>query len=314
MLALAVLISAAMLVWLVTDPVFGAVLDLLHRLRLEPLLLAVVLVAPLQWLRGWRFAVLLQRQPDLPDWRHFKLAAQLSFLNMALPFKVGDFSFPLLARRTVAADLLPATVAIIWCRLSDLCVVAGMLLVAGAWLITPEGHGAYRLAAAALGLFCLLLPLALAPLSSLLRAARRFRPLLRLLPASAPMPAGNGGFLALTVAIWATHSLIGYLAVLAVADDVSLLAATFAGAASNLAFALPVTGVAGLGPPQAAWTAALHLTGASWEIALASALLTYGCTLVGAIVAAAPTMAWLERPLRAAAAQAQRVGTGVSPR
>ena len=187
MLALAVLVSAAMLVWLVTDPVFEAVLDLLHRLRFEPLLLAVALVAPLQWLRGWRFALLLQRQPDLPDWRHFKLAAQLSFLNMALPFKVGDFSFPLLARRTVAADLLPATVAIVWCRLSDLCVVAGMLLLAGAWLITPEGHGAYRLATAALGLVCLLLPLALVPLSSLLRAARRFRPLLRLLPASAPM-------------------------------------------------------------------------------------------------------------------------------
>jgi hypothetical protein len=139
MLALAVLVSVAMLVWLVTAPVFDAVLDLLHRLRFEPLLLAVALVAPLQWLRGWRFALLLRREPDLPDWRHFKLAAQLSFLNMALPFKVGDFSFPLLARRTVAADLLPATVAIVWCRLGDLCVVAGMLLLAGAWLITPEG-------------------------------------------------------------------------------------------------------------------------------------------------------------------------------
>jgi uncharacterized membrane protein YbhN (UPF0104 family) len=167
---------------------------------------------------------------------------------------------------------------------------------------------------AALGLICLLLPFALGPLSSLLRAVRRFRPLLRLLPASAPMPTGNGGFLALTVAIWATHSLIGYLAVLAVTDDVSLIAATFASAASNLAFALPVTGVAGLGPPQAAWTAALHLTGASWHISVATALLTYGCILVGAIIAAAPTVAWLERPLRAASAQAQRVGTGVSPR
>ena len=128
------------------------------------------------------------------------------------------------------------------------------------------------------------------------------------------MAASHGGFLALTAAIWATHSLIGYLAVLAVADDISLLAAAFAGAASNLAFALPINGIAGLGPPQAAWTAALHLTGASWEISLATALLAYGCILVGAVLAAAPTVIRLEMPPRVAPARAQRVGTGVSPR
>ncbi len=34
-----------------------------------------------------------------------------------------------------------------------------------------------------------------------------------------------------------------------------------ASAAANLAFALPVSGLAGRGPPQAAWAGALHLTG-----------------------------------------------------
>ena len=136
---LALLVSAAMVAWFLTNPLFDAVLDLLHMLRFELLLLAIALVPLLQWLRGWRFAMLLQRRPDLPAWRYFKLAAQLSFLNLVLPFKIGDLSFPLLARKTVGGDLLPATVAIVWCRLGDLCVVVAMLLLAAAWLITARG-------------------------------------------------------------------------------------------------------------------------------------------------------------------------------
>jgi hypothetical protein len=135
---LAFLVSAITLVWLVTNPMFGAVLDLLHTLRLEPLLLALALFPLLQWLRAWRFSLLLRRSAEPPRWLEFKLAAQLSFLNLALPFKIGDFSFPLLAKRIVGADLLSGTVAIIWCRLNDACVVAAILLLGGAYLITPR--------------------------------------------------------------------------------------------------------------------------------------------------------------------------------
>jgi Lysylphosphatidylglycerol synthase TM region len=296
---LAFLVSASVLVWLVTNPMFGAVLDLLHTRRLGPLLLALALFPVLQWLRAWRFSLLLRRSPEPPGWPDFKLAAQLSFLNLVLPFKLGDFSFPLLARRTVGADLLGATVAIVWCRVNDLCVVVAILALCGACLITPAEHPWFWWASATVGLISLLLPLTLAPLMSLLRAWPRLGRVLGSLPDHASAQHGRRGFhLALTVAIWSTHSLIGYLAVSAIAADLSLVAAAFAGAASNLAFALPVTGVAGLGPPQAAWTAALHLTGATWEISIASALLVYGCLLVGVILTAAPTLLWAPNPAR----------------
>ena len=123
----ALLVSATMLVWLVTNPMFGAVLDLLRTRRLGPLLLALALFPVLQWLRAWRFALLLRRSAEPPGWPDFALATQLSFLNLVLPFKLGDFSFPLLARRIVGADVLDATVAIVWCRVNDLCVVLAVL-------------------------------------------------------------------------------------------------------------------------------------------------------------------------------------------
>ena len=289
---LAIAASAILLIWFVSDPLFGSVLDLLHRLRPGPLLLAVALIPLLQWLRGWRFSILLRRSADLPCQRHFRLAAQLSFLNLVLPFKIGDFSFPLLARKTVGAPLLRGTVAIVWCRLNDLCVTLAILSFSGALLIAPDRHPGYRPTLIAVGVAWLLLPLVLAPATRVLRSWRCFGRVLDGLPDGVQLQHGRGPALALTLAIWSTHSLIGYLAVAAVVDGASMVATAFAGAASNLAFALPITGVAGLGPPQAAWAAALHLSGASWEIAIATALLMYGCILLGAMLTVAPTLVW----------------------
>jgi hypothetical protein len=291
-LLLAFLVSASMLGWLIANPLFGAVLDLLHSRRLGPLLLALALFPVLQWLRAWRFSLLLCRSTEPPGWPDFMLTAQLSFLNMVLPLKLGDFSFPLLARKMVGADLLDGAVAILWCRVNDLCVVIALLALCGAFLIAPAEHSWLGLAGASFGLISLLLPLALAPLMRFFRARTPLGRLLGALPDRGSAPHGPQIFhLALTLAIWSTHSLIAYLALSAIAD-LSLIAAAFASAASNLAFALPVTGIAGLGPPQAAWTAALHLTGATLDIAIASALLVYGCLLVGVILTAAPTLLW----------------------
>jgi hypothetical protein len=64
-------------------------------------------------------------------------------------------------------------------------------------------------------------------------------------------------------------------------------AVVVAGAASNVAFALPVNGIAGLGPPQAAWATVLNWAGASWEVAAVTALVCHGCILIGVAVTAA---------------------------
>ena len=106
--------------------------------------------------------------------------------------------------------------------------------------------------------------------------------------------------LIVTLAIWLTHGWVGYLAAIAVAGDLTFVATALAGAASNLAFALPVTGVGGLGPPQAAWSSALQLAGASWEVGVATALLAYGCLLAGGLLTAAATLLFPAPSLRLA--------------
>jgi hypothetical protein len=110
------------------------------------------------------------------------LSAQLSFLNMVRPLKLGDLAFPLLARRAVGADLLDAAGAILCCRVSDLCVVVALLALCGACLITPAEHPWLGLAVAGFGLISLLLSLALAPLMRLFRA----RPPLSRVPGPVP--------------------------------------------------------------------------------------------------------------------------------
>jgi hypothetical protein len=305
-IALIYIVTVAALAWLMTRPTFGAALDLLQHARIQPLLLALALIPVLQWLRALRFSVVLSRAPRAPCRTLFKLTAQLSALNLALPFKVGDFSFPLLAQRALGVGAIHAATTMLWCRLCDLCVVCSLLLLYGALALLPASATAGRALMVGAGVALLLAP----------RGARHA---LGMLARGALARRLSGGFadslrrlrdlgpqqrfcLPLTLAIWLTHGWIGYLAALAVADDLTFVAAGFAGAASNLAFALPITGVAGLGPPQAAWSASLQLAGASWEAGVASALMAYGCLLAGSLLTAAAALLFPAPGLRLAAA------------
>jgi hypothetical protein len=62
-------------------------------------------------------------------------------------------------------------------------------------------------------------------------------------------------------------------------------------AAGNVAFALPVNGVAGIGPPQAAWVAATTRAGVPWDDAVVSALALHAVVLANALVCGALAMA-----------------------
>jgi hypothetical protein len=54
-------------------------------------------------------------------------------------------------------------------------------------------------------------------------------------------------------------------------------------AAGNIAFALPINGIAGIGPAQAAWVAATTWAGVPWDDAIASALALHAVVLVNAV-------------------------------
>jgi hypothetical protein len=274
------LVTIGALAWLLFNPLIGSVAVLLQRARISPILFALALIAVLQWLRAWRFSMLLTADQRSPSWAMLRLTSQLSFLNLALPFKVGDLSFPLLAERAFGTCVPHATGALLWCRLIDLCVVGGLLLLYGGLAWSSGLAWEHRQVVLGAALACLLAPLALPPLAMILLGLLRSRPALRCLREgladSTRRLQGVGGrvfCLCVTMAIWFTHGWICYLAAVAVAGDLTFVAAALAAAASNLAFALPVTGVAGLGPPQAAWSAVLQLLGAGWEVAVATTLM-----------------------------------------
>ena len=69
-----------------------------------------------------------------------------------------------------------------------------------------------------------------------------------------------------------------------VAPEIPFAAIAMANGAIHIAFALPVPAVAGLGAPQAAWVAALTLTGVTWSLATATALLLHGVILLSVVV------------------------------
>jgi hypothetical protein len=87
----------------------------------------------------------------------------------------------------------------------------------------------------------------------------------------------------LSFVIWLAFGALATLAANAVAvipPTVALMGAS----AGNIAFALPVNGIVGLGASQMAWVAVVSQAGVSWADAVISALAVYVVTFVGAIL------------------------------
>jgi hypothetical protein len=70
----------------------------------------------------------------------------------------------------------------------------------------------------------------------------------------------------------------------AVVDSVGPAAALLGAAAGNLAFALPINGIAGLGPAQAAWVVATTWAGVPQPDAVLSALALHAVVLSNALL------------------------------
>ena len=85
-------------------------------------------------------------------------------------------------------------------------------------------------------------------------------------------------------AIWLAFGLAAVLVAAAVVDTVAPSAALLGAAAGNLAFALPVNGLAGLGPAQAAWVLATTWAGVPRADAIVSALALHAVVLGNALL------------------------------
>ena len=85
-------------------------------------------------------------------------------------------------------------------------------------------------------------------------------------------------------AIWLAFGLAAVLVAGAVVDTVAPSAALLGAAAGNIAFALPVNGIAGLGPAQAAWVLATTWAGVPRPDAIVSALALHAVVFANALL------------------------------
>jgi hypothetical protein len=285
--ALAIAVSAAVLWWLLDDGIGASFIEAASEASLPPLVFGGAIAIAIQIVRAWRFEILTSGEPTPPSWAMVVIASRLILLNFLLPFKLGELSFPLMMKRAYGAPFAKGAGILIVCRLLDLGAVVAIMLLAAAWLIDSQAHGFSPWILAGLGLIALLGPLLAADLLPRLRRLTEPWPRLHQMAdqlsfgAAMMRPAGLRGLTAaLTLSIWLGHALIAYLAASAIAAGLSFLSMAMASAASNLAFALPISGAAGLGPPQAAWAATLRLQGVAWPPAIASALLCHGVLLI----------------------------------
>jgi hypothetical protein len=305
---LAALLTAGVLWWLLSEEVIAALGEALAQAGIGRLAAAVALVPAVQWLRAWRFELLLSGEARLPSGTMFQVTARLLLFNFVLPFKLGELSFPVLMKRAFGTGYLRAAGILVLARLLDLCMVAAILMLGTALLFDRPDFGWSRTALLAGGLMALVLPLLAVrapgllrwPTSRLLRVAglleRLNAGMARVRPLSRSVAAQG-----LSIAIWLSHSALAWLAASAIAPGLAIPPVVVAGAASNVAFALPVNGIAGLGPPQAAWATVLHWAGAGWDVAAITALVCHGCILIGVALTGALSLIVPAGPLHRAA-------------
>ncbi|HEU4380641.1 MAG TPA: lysylphosphatidylglycerol synthase transmembrane domain-containing protein [Hyphomicrobiaceae bacterium] len=287
---LALAVTALCLWFLLTPDVLQSLRRIGTDARPLPIVVAFLLCTLVQWLRAWRYSMMTAANLDLPGSAMVRIACQANFLNFVLPFRLGELGYPVLMQRRYGIRFLHATGVLLLARLFDLAAV-GCIFLASAWSLglAPGAFGHV----AAVGAVAL----AVAPFGVAL-AGRALRPHLVRLPyvgtvLAEPLSAALDALgdlrvrvavVAVGLAIWLVLAWMAVLIAQAVVDTLPAMAAVLGGAASSLAFALPINGIAGIGPTQAAWVVATVQVGVPWDDAVVSALALHAVVLVNAIV------------------------------
>jgi hypothetical protein len=294
--AVALGVTALCGVILVRDLDRGALAAVLGAVDPLPLGLAVVVALALPFWRGARLAALLPRRRRPGSGLLTRLSAEVLLWNFLLPFKLGELSFPWLLHRRAGLPLQEAAALFVLVRLSDLFAVAGLLAL-GASGLAPVAQRGLGAVAVVLGVALLAAPVALIAGAGRWHARRSDGArLARLLEGAshARTPRARLAVVVTTCGVWGSHVVIAALALHATATTADLGATAAASAAGNLAFALPVSGVLGLGPQQIAFAGTLEVAGVEWARAVAAALAVHAVVAVTAVVAGLAS--WLTMP------------------
>src|SRR5690606_10766253 len=261
------------------------------------LLFALSLVPLIQLVRAIRFDLMLSGHLRWPSYELYRIGCLLLFFNYALPFRAGELSFPILAKRRLGIAASSSTGVLMFTRVLDLLAVVTFAATAGS-VALKEGVGPFSrgalLAVGVAGLLCaILLPVTgRFAHSGIVRALKRFprveRPISKLFDGvhNVRTTRQQLGSLLLTFTVWGLQVVMSYAAANAVAD-LALPQVVFAQSVSSLAFALPINGIAGVGPTQAAWALALERTGETFELGVTTALIWQAVPLIGVLLLAA---------------------------
>jgi len=294
-LLIGIAITAAVLWLLITPEVIRDTRMVAATANWWMLALAVLINPAIQWLRAWRFEMMTHGSLAWPDARLVRIAFQLNFLNFALPFRLGEFGYPVLMQRAYGEPMIRSAGILLLARLFDLCTVAAILLGTASLV----GLGATPEVTFVLWLFAV--AFALAPFGLIFggRVAAPLLTRLRLLrDGGLPGATRKAQFAAVGVsfAIWFVFGGMATLTARAVGDAISPAVALLGTSAGNLAFALPINGIGGLGPAQAAFVAAVTRAGVSWNEAVVAALALYLVTLAGAVLFGGTMTGFRRRP------------------
>lgn len=249
------------------------------------LFVAGLLIAGVQWIRAWRLSIFSTGQATLPDMDFVAVAGQLNFYSFLVPYRMGDLSYPVLAKKLLGHPLAKAAAVLLATRLLDLAAVTSIFLGIGAILGAFRGLSGQLAFAASAGL--VIAPLAVFPFIAIimrtLSRQARLASIVRALQYCADLRSFLPVYL-LGYAIWVQFALAAFLCARAADLQIGAVTAGFGSTASNVAFALPISGIAGLGPSQAAWVVALQSVGVDVHAALVSAMAFYLVTLASACV------------------------------
>jgi len=279
-----------------TPPVLASLSALKHEIPWALIITSLLLVALTQFLRAWRFKVMVGGQLAPPSLKLFQITSILALMNLLLPFRLGELSFPILMKRVYDFGLVRGMGTLLLVRILDLLASASLFAFC-AWMLHVEiehmPHDFFAGVGAVIMLVFFCVPyVGPAAWARLNRAVEPWPKLSnlndRLFHAANSIESNRQKImvLVLTLAIWVSLLSIAYAAAKAIMPSVNLLEGFFAGAAGSISFALPVNGFAGIGLMQSAWAYALTLVGHDWSVGIAAGILWNGILLTGSGVVA----------------------------
>lgn len=278
-----------------------------RELAIGTVLLAVAGMLASYALRALRIYL---AERDIPRGRYLdclRLILINNVVNLLLPARSGEASFPILMRRWFGIDPARATGTLIWLRLLDLHVLAtvGALCAATGWLRPGDGRSTLLLAAAVLAAIAPPLVASLQrPLAARLagREGRLAALALRALQGVPGRPAALALDLGLTWAAWAVK-LAALAVVLSQLAAVSLTLGVLGSIGGDLSTVLPVHAPGGFGTYEVGALALLApgaLPGSTGPL-LAAVVNLHLLLLTTALIAGA--VAWLLGGTRAGGAK-----------